>query len=229
MDRTKMLIKDVHPDERPRERMLSEGARSLSNRELVAIILRTGSREESVLSLSDRMLAHFDGLRNLLDASCDEFTQIKGVGEAKATQLMAAIELGRRVNNLNQGERVVIKNPDDCADYLMNDMRFLHQEHFVVLYLNTKQEVIHKQSIFIGSLNQAIVHPREIFREGVKRTCFAIICVHNHPSGDPTPSKEDIKVTKRLVECGKVMGIELLDHVIIGDNKYISLKNEGYF
>lgn len=180
MGNEKMLIKDVHPDERPRERMIKEGPRGLSNKELIAIVLRTGSRGESVLNLSDRVLSHFDGLRNLLGASIEEITQINGIGEAKATLLMAAIELGRRVNNLNSGERVVVKNPDDCANYLMDEMRFLHQEHFVVLYLNTKQEIIHRQSIFIGSLNQAIVHPREIFREGVKRTCFAIICAHNH-------------------------------------------------
>jgi len=194
----------------------------------LAILLRTGTRSESVLQLAQRLLIRFEGLHLLKDATLEELTKIEGIGEAKAIQILAAIELGRRIGNIAQQERYVIRSPEDGARYLMEEMRFLTQEHFVCLYLNTKNQVIHKQTVFIGSLNASIVHPREIFKEGLKRSAASIICFHNHPSGDPTPSREDIDVTKRLKECGKILGIELLDHIIIGDRKYISLKEKGY-
>jgi DNA repair protein RadC len=181
-----------------------------------------------VLQLAQRLLIRFEGLHLLKDATLEELTKIEGIGEAKAIQILAAIELGRRIGNIAQQERYVIRSPEDGARYLMEEMRFLTQEHFVCLYLNTKNQVIHKQTVFIGSLNASIVHPREIFKEGLKRSAASIICFHNHPSGDPTPSREDIDVTKRLKECGKILGIELLDHIIIGDRKYISLKEKGY-
>jgi DNA repair protein RadC len=155
-------------------------------------------------------------------------TEIKGIGSAKAIQILAAVEIGRRITNLDYKDRYVIRSPEDGAKYLMNDMRFLSQEHFVCMYLNTKNQVIHKQTIFIGSLNASIVHPREVFREALKRSAASVIAAHNHPSGDPAPSREDIEVTKRLVECGKIIGIDLLDHLIIGENKFVSLKEKGY-
>jgi DNA repair protein RadC len=155
-------------------------------------------------------------------------TEIKGIGQAKAIQVLAAVEIGRRIANLNYQDRYVIRSPEDGANYVMNDMGFLSQEHFVCLYLNTKNQVLHKQTIFIGSLNASIVHPREVFREALKRSAASIICLHKHPSGDPAPSREDIEVTKRLVECGKMIGIEVLDHLIIGENKFVSLKEKGY-
>ena len=147
---------------------------------------------------------------------------------AKAIHVLAAVEVGRRIASHTLEERYVIRSPEDGAKYLMNEMRFLTQEHFVCLYLNTKNQVIHKQTIFIGSLNASIVHPREVFKEAVRRSAASVICLHNHPSGDPTPSREDIEVTKRLAESGKIVGIELLDHLIIGENKYVSLKEKGY-
>ena len=128
---------------------------------------------------------------------------------AKAIQILASVELGRSISNLNYDDRYVIRSPEDGAKYVMNDMRFLTQEHFVALYLNTKNQVLHKQTIFIGSLNASIVHPREVYKEAFRRSAASIICMHNHPSGDPTPSREDIEVTKRLAECGKIIGIEL--------------------
>jgi DNA repair protein RadC len=223
-----MMIRDFPQDERPRERFVTNGPQSLSNHELVAILLRTGTSQESVLQLSNRLLTHFEGLRLLKSASLEEITAIKGIGNAKAIQVLAAIELGRRIANLAYDDRYVIRSPEDGAKYMMNDMRFLSQEHFVCLYLNTKNQVIHKQTVFIGSLNASIVHPREVFKEGLKRSAASIIALHNHPSGDPAPSREDIEVTKRLVECGKIIGIELLDHLIIGENKFVSLKEKGY-
>jgi len=223
-----MLIKDFPLDERPRERFVKQGAESLANHELIAILIQTGSKNESVISLANKLLIHFDGLRLLKDASLDELKSIKGIGTAKAIQLLAAIELGRRVSNLEYRDRYSIRSPEDAAKYMMNEMRFLSQEHFVCLYLNTKNQVMHKQVIFIGSLNASIVHPREVFKEAFRRSAASIICLHNHPSGDPSPSREDIEVTKRLVECGKIIGIELLDHIIIGENKFVSLKEKGY-
>ena len=223
-----MLIRDYPKEERPRERFLQDGPQSLSNQELLALLLRTGSREESVLQLSGRLINSFKGLRLLKEASVEELTVIKGIGEAKAIQILASVELGRRINNLNDQDRYVIRSPEDGANYCMEEMRFLSQEHFVCLYLNTKNQVLHKTTVFIGSLNASIVHPREVFKEAFRRSAASIICLHNHPSGDPSPSREDIEVTKRLVECGKIIGIEILDHIIIGEHKYVSLKEKGY-
>ncbi|MFZ3588327.1 RadC family protein [Bacillus sp. DJP31] len=228
MQGTSLMIRDVPQDERPRERLLHDGPVSLSNHELLAILLRTGSKEESVLQLANRMLTQFEGLRLLKDASIEELTGMKGIGQTKAIQIIAALELGRRISRLQYDERYVIRSPEDGAKYVMEDMRFLSQEHFVCLYLNTKNQVLHRQTVFIGSLNASIVHPREVFKEAFRRSAASIICIHNHPSGDPTPSKEDIEVTKRLTECGKIIGIELLDHLIIGDQKFVSLKEKGY-
>lgn len=223
-----LFIKDFPKEERPRERFIHQGPKSLSNQELLAILLRTGTKSESVLQLSQRLLKHFDGLRMLTDASLDELMKIKGIGTAKAIQILAAVELGRRIANLAYHDRYVIRTPEDGAKYVMEDMRFLSQEHFVCLYLNTKNQVLHRQTVFIGSLNASIVHPREIFREAFRRSAATIICLHNHPSGDPTPSREDIEVTKRLVESGKILGVEILDHIIIGDKRYVSMKEKGY-
>ncbi len=223
-----LMIRDFPQDERPRERFMQHGPQSLSNHELIAILLRTGSKEESVLQLSNRLLTQFEGLRLLKSASLEEMTEIKGIGHAKAIQVLAAVELGRRVANLAYDERYIIRSPEDGAKYMMNDMRFLTQEHFVCLYLNTKNQVIHKHTVFIGSLNASIVHPREVYREALKRSAASIIALHNHPSGDPAPSREDVEVTKRLAECGKIIGIDLLDHLIIGENKFVSLKEKGY-
>ncbi|RFA34574.1 hypothetical protein CAI16_10940 [Virgibacillus dokdonensis] len=223
-----IMIKDVPKDDRPRERLLKVGPGQVSNAELLAIILGSGTKSESVLSLSNRLLMHFEGLKLLNDATIEELIAIKGIGRAKGVLVLAAIELGKRMNGFQSGDRYVIRSPEDGADYIMEDMRILNQEHFVALFLNTKNQVIHRQTIFIGSLNASIVHPREVFREAVKRSAASIIVAHNHPSGDPTPSQEDIHVTRRLVESGKMIGIELIDHIIIGNRKFVSLKEKGY-
>ncbi|MCM3717013.1 RadC family protein [Fictibacillus phosphorivorans] len=222
------MIKDYPLQERPRERLLQDGPDTLSNYELLAILLRTGTKQMSAIQLSHHIIQHFEGLRHLKDATIGELKEINGIGPAKAVELMAAIEIGKRISRLQFEERYTIRSPEDGARYLMDELRFLHQEHFVCLYLNTKNQVLNKKTVFIGSLNTSIVHPREVFKEGLKRSCASIICFHNHPSGDPAPSREDIEVTKRLVECGKMLGIEVLDHIIIGDQKYVSLKEKGY-
>jgi DNA repair protein RadC len=223
----KISLRDVPTEERPRERMQTLGAEALSNAELLAILLRTGSRSESVLHLSERLLIEAEGLRNLFDMSLNEMTSLHGIGLAKAIQVKAALELGKRTGSLSREERYVIRSPKDAAFYLMEEMRNLKKEHFVCLFLNMKNQVMGKETIFVGSLNASIVHPREIFRSAIKRSSASIICLHNHPSGDPTPSPEDIQVTKRLCEAGELMGIDVLDHIIIGDQTYISLKEKG--
>ncbi|RBW71642.1 RadC family protein [Bacillus taeanensis] len=214
--------------ERPRERLLYEGVEALSNQELLAILLRTGTVNDSVIQLSQRLMQSFDGLRMLQHATVEELIAVKGIGLAKAVQILAAFELGRRIHRQHSGEKYTIRTPEDGANYVMEELRFLTQEHFVCIYLNMKNQVIHRQTVFIGSLNASIVHPREVFKEGLKRSAASIICFHNHPSGDPAPSHEDIEVTKRLVECGQLLGMEVLDHIIIGDKRYISLKEKGY-
>ncbi len=228
MTLSSIMIKDVPKEDRPRERLVKLGADHLSNQELIAILLGSGSKNESVMELSNRLLIHFEGLKLLKDATIEELTAIRGIGNAKGVLVLAALELGKRLNTFRPNERYVIRSPEDGADFVMEEMRSLKQEHFVVLFLNTKNQIIHRQTIFIGSLNASIVHPREVYREAVKRSAASIICAHNHPSGDPSPSQEDIHVTRRLVESGKMIGIELLDHLVIGDRKFISLKEKGY-
>ncbi|GGB28205.1 DNA repair protein RadC [Virgibacillus dakarensis] len=228
MATSSIMIKDVPKADRPRERLLTFGAGHLSNQELFAILLGSGTKEESVMALSQRLLTHFEGLKLLKDATIEELTAIKGIGTAKGVLLLSAIELGKRMNQYKPDDRYIIRSPEDGADYIMEEMRGLSQEHFVVLFLNTKNQIVHRQTIFVGSLNASIVHPREIYREAVKRSAASIICAHNHPSGDPSPSQEDIHVTRRLVESGKMIGIELLDHLVIGDRKFVSLKEKGY-
>lgn len=223
-----IMLRDVPAEERPRERLIQKGAHSLSNQELLAIILRTGTMNESVLQVAQRMLQHFEGLRLLKHATIEELTSIKGIGTAKAIQVIASLELGQRVMQLHPDEKYKILSPEDGANYVMEELRFLTQEHFVAAYLNTKNEVIHKQTVFIGSLNASLVHPREVFKEGIRRSAASVICFHNHPSGDPSPSREDIEVTKRLVESGKLLGIELIDHIVIGDKQFVSLREKGY-
>ncbi|OEC00328.1 hypothetical protein GY31_18570 [Lysinibacillus sphaericus] len=223
------MIRDVNRADRPRERLLRQGAMSLSNQELLAILLRTGTKEESVLALANRVLSTFERLHHLKHATIEEMIAIKGIGEVKAIQILAAIELGRRLSQKQNDDKFTVRSPQDAAAYLMPDMTSLSQEHFVALFLNVKNQIMHKKTIFIGSLNASIVHPREIFREAVKRSAASIICAHNHPSGIPTPSPEDIEVTKRIQEAGFIIGIELLDHIIIGDHQFISLKEKGYF
>jgi DNA repair protein RadC len=223
-----MMIRDVPKSERPRERLLRDGASVLSNQELIALMLGSGTKSESVLELSGRVIRHFDGLRLLKEATAVELMEIRGIGEAKAVQLCAALEIGRRIKQFPVEETHIVRSPQDVADYMMEEMRHLKQEHFIALYLNTKNAVLHKKTLFIGSLNASIVHPRELYKEALRYSAASFICLHNHPSGNPEPSQEDIDVTKRLTETGKMLGIEMLDHVIIGDRRFCSMKEKGF-
>src|SRR5699024_1400588 len=175
-----IMIKDVPKEERPRERLLRFGASRLSNQELLAILLGTGTKSESVMALAHRLLVHFEGLNLLQDATIEELTAIKGIGKAKGVVVLAATELGKRMHRYKPYAPYVVKTPEDGAHFVMEDMRHLKQEHFVVLFLDTKNQIFHRETVFIGSLNSSVVHPREVYREAVKRSAASIICVHNH-------------------------------------------------
>lgn len=220
-------MKELPEGVRPRERLLKEGAEVLSDAELLAILLGTGSREATALDLASQLLTAFQSLRRLVDATVEEMSQMKGVGPAKASQVKAALELARRLSRYSDLPRSVIRSPEDAAGLVMEEMRHLDREHFRAILMNTKNQVITVDNVSVGTLNSSTVHPRELFRNAIKRSAAALILLHNHPSGDPAPSREDIDITGRLVQAGKIVGIEVLDHVIIGDNKFTSLKAEG--
>jgi DNA repair protein RadC len=222
-------IKELPPEERPRERLIRHGAAVLSNAELLAILLRTGTRKESAISLAHRLLIQEQGLRFLADSDVKQLNTISGIGQAKAAQIKAALELGKRMANLEPGVDKPVKCPQDVADLLMEEMRYLKKEHMKLVLLNIKCNLISVEDVSIGSLNASIVHPREVFNPAIIKSSASIIMVHNHPSGDPTPSSEDIGITSRIREAGRLLGIELVDHIIIGDGKYTSLKEKGLF
>ncbi|KUK11248.1 MAG: DNA repair protein RadC [Clostridia bacterium 41_269] len=224
-----LTIKDMPPDQRPRERLFVVGPESLSNTELLAILLRTGTVEETSLDLAKRILNQNGGLRFLAESDVEQLKNIHGVGTAKAAQIKAAVELGKRIFSISSWESPSIKSPQDAANLLMDSMRYLDREHFKVVYLNSKNRVLGVDLISIGTLNASLVHPRELFKKAVVRSAAGIILVHNHPSGDPHPSEEDKLVTKRMVEAGEIIGIEVLDHIIIGDGIYVSLREMGCF
>ncbi|CCC57860.1 RadC family protein [Caloramator australicus] len=221
-------IRDIPHDERPRERLIKFGPESLSNAELLAILLRTGTKDFSAINLAQNIISK-NGLDFLSNCTIEELSSIKGVGLAKAAQIKAAIELGKRLRGLRNSNKIKITSPKDVFNLIGEDMRYLKREFLRVIFLNTKNIVIDIKDISIGSLNSSIVHPREVFSEAIRRSSSSIIICHNHPSGDPEPSMEDINITKRLFEVGKLVGIELLDHIIIGDGCYISLKEKNLF
>lgn len=227
MEAPQYLLRDVPLEERPRERMMNYGAEALSHAELLAILLRTGTKDESVMHLANRIMRQVGSIRQLVDLSIEELTEIKGIGTAKAIQIKAGIELGRRITRTGKEEVKAIRSPRDAADLLIEQLRYLQKEHFVCLFLNTKNHIISQETLSMGSLNASIVHPREVFRAAIKCSSASVIFAHNHPSGDPTPSSEDVALTKRLVDAGKIIGIEVLDHLVIGDMKFVSLKEQG--
>ncbi len=189
-------------------------------------LLATTTREKEDSYVVNELFTRYPSIQELLAVTEDELLQIKGIGKAKAKQIIAALQLAR-MNPCPVEQRFTIRSPQDTFDYL-KDMQYLQQEHFVVLGLNTKNQIVFRETVFVGSLNASIVHPREVFNHLVRRSCASAIVGHNHPSGDVSPSMEDINVTKRLGEAGKMMGIEILDHIIVGHEKYTSLKEKGY-
>lgn len=219
-----LTIKEFPEDERPREKLIKYGEKNLSDAELLAIVLRTGSKNHTAISLAHQIIKdHKQGIRYLYNATVEEISSIKGIGIAKATQIKAAIELGRRLS-MESLIKFSIKSPLDVVDYLMEEMRYSMEENFNVVLLDTKNKVISVENITKGIVNASLVHPREVFKVAIRKNSTSMILAHNHPSGDPTPSKEDRSITKRLVETGEIVGIHVLDHIIIGDGNYLSFK-----
>ncbi len=217
-------VREMPTEERPRERLAAYGPRHLSNTELIAILLRTGSAGENVISQSSRLLSRFDGLRGLGKATHTELCAEKGLSEAKTCQILAALELGRRFVSLAPEERAAINCPQDAVNLLSAEMSTLEQEHLRVLMLNTRNEVLGIEEIYIGNVNSSVVRPAEVFRPAIRGNATSILAVHNHPSGDPTPSGADISITRDLVAAGKLLSMELLDHLVIGSSqRYVSM------
>jgi DNA repair protein RadC len=222
-----VVIRDLPMEERPRERLQQYGAETLSNAELLAILLRVGSRGESAVRMAERLLRDLGGLTGIAKARLPQLCSQSGLGLAKGAQLLAAFELGKRLAATSEQGRPVVANAADAAALVMEELRYLDQECLVALFLDVRQQLIRKKTIMMGTATGSPAHPREIFKEAVAHSAVKLIIVHNHPSGDPSPSSDDLLLTQRLVEAGKLMGIELLDHLIIGAGKYLSLRELG--
>ncbi len=222
----RFTIKELPEEERPREKLLSKGAEFLSNAELLALIIRTGSREKTAVELAQHIINFFGGLKNLINLSCEELKTVKGVGKAKAAQISSLVELSKRISKTKVEKGKTIFTPSKAAEILMEDMRYLEQEVVKTVLLDVKNKIIKIAEITKGGLSSSIVHPRDVFKEAIRKNSAAIIMAHNHPSGEPTPSSEDIRISKKIAKSGTILGIELVDHIIIGDGKYVSLKEE---
>lgn len=222
------MLCEMPNESKPREKLCHYGENNLSNQELLAILLRSGTRKNSALDVASDILMTFDNLYNLQHITIEELQQINGVGKVKAIELKAAIELGKRIQQATKEKIGKVSSSQYAGQYCANIIGKLKQENVLVLFLNTKNEIIKKQIVYIGSINKTIAEPHDIFREGIKIGSPRIIVSHNHPSGNLEPSKEDILFTRRLVESGQLLGVEVLDHIIVGENNYFSLKEKGY-
>lgn len=215
-------IKDLPRLERPRERLMQQGVKALSEAELLAIILRTGTKYENVVELAKRVIRGYN-IKELSKASLNQLKAFSGISTAKACQLVASFELGNRVYSFNKASKVYINTSKDVVKLLKPELSFLKREHFVGLYLDSRNCLLKKETVSIGGLNTSIVHPREIFNIAIQESANSVIVAHNHPSGNPKPSKDDIEITKMLVKASKIIGIDLLDHVVLGEGKYVSM------
>ena len=224
-----MLVRDLPEDERPREKLLQHGAGNVSDVELLAILLRTGTENHSVIRVAEEVLSKYKdkGLTAIAHMSPREIASVPGIGPAKAAAVLAAVELGKRLSSRAMLMETVY-GPEDAAAYAMPLLRDEEQEHFAIILLDMKNHIKYMPIISTGSLSASVVHPREVFRQAIEHSAASVILVHNHPSGDPSPSHEDINVTKRMVEVGKIMDIPVLDHIIIGHNRFCSLKDKGF-
>lgn len=218
------LMRDMPVDERPRERLRMRGAEALSNAELIAILLRTGVTGENVVSVAQRLIARFEGLGGLSKASYGELAAERAMGGAKAAQLLAAIELGKRIVHASPEQRRVVKVPEDVYAMLFGEMALLEQEHLRVILLTTRNEVVCVKDVYKGNISSVVVQVSNVFRDAVREACPSIIVVHNHPSGDPAPSAEDAALTKQMVEAGRLLGIELVDHIVIARRGFVSMR-----
>ena len=230
MEKKSFTIHDLPLSERPRERLQKFGVEALSAQEILALILGRGISGESVMVTAQRLLSQFGSVKGIAGASVEELSQVKGIGLAKAAQIKAAFELANRLEGYSEaGEKPILKTPEDVVGLVKGRLKGKKKEHFWALLLDTRSRLIKMAEISVGSLDSSIVHPREVFKEAISATAASVIFVHNHPSGDPTASEDDVKLTKRLAEAGDIVGIDVLAHIIIGDKKYLSLKREGLF
>ena len=220
-------ITDIQETDRPRERLAQLGPQVLNNAELLAILLRVGIQGENAVQMGQRLLQQFNGLVGLHRAPFEELVSQRGIGEAKAAQIKAAIELGRRLRDADREERTTIHSPADAADLVQYEMSVLEQEHLRVMLLDTRNHVLDTVEVYRGSVNSSQVRVAEVFRPAIRRGAPAIIVIHNHPSGDPTPSPDDVAVTRAFLQAGKLLDIEVLDHLVIGQGCYVSLKERG--
>ena len=218
-------VHDLPLSERPRERLSKLGSEALSSQEILALILGRGIKGESVIVTAQKLLSEFGNLKNLASASVEELTQIRGIGPAKAAQIKATFELSKRLEYSSiEDTKITVKSPEDVVKTARNLLKGKKKEHFVVICLDTRNHLIKTSTVSIGSLDCSIVHPREVFKDAISSSAASVIFIHNHPSGDPTPSEDDIKMTKRLIEAGEIIGIEVLDHIIICDSEHLSMK-----
>jgi DNA repair protein RadC len=223
------MIKDLPVEERPREKMVARGSEHLSNAELIAILIQSGNRNESALELAQKVLELLNqGIFELGGMTVQELCKIKGIGTSKAVQILAGAELAKRINMDHFLVKERILSPEDVYSYIGQDLKHMKKEIFRVVFLDTKNRIIDYEDISVGSLNASIVHPREVFNRAVKKSAAGVILIHNHPSGNPAPSGEDIAITKRLVQSGELLGINVLDHVIIGMGKFCSMREENF-
>lgn len=233
-DFEKYTIKEMPEDERPQEKLIKFGSDYLSNAELLALIIRTGNRKgDSAIDTATKVLRSLrtandsNGLNSLKNANLSNLMEVDGIGEAKAAMILAAVQLGIRLAVSSNGTKIRVTSPSIAANYVLSEMSVLEQEHFRIMTLNTKKEINFIREISKGTINMTIVHAREVFRTAISDNAHSIILLHNHPTGDPSPSKEDIGLTKNLIEASKIIGIDILDHIIIGDNRYFSFLEEG--
>jgi DNA repair protein RadC len=221
-------MRDMPMRDRPRERLKEQGAEALTNAELMAILIRTGLEGENALAMATRILAKYDGISGMARIGYPELIAERGLSHAKACQIMAGVELGKRVASVRNDDQAAVETPEDIANLVMAEMNGLEREHLRIILLNTKNRVVLIHNLYVGSVNAALVRPAEVFAEAVRWTCPAIAIVHNHPSGDPHPSDEDVKMTERLIQAGNILDIEVVDHVIIGRQTFVSMREKGF-
>ena len=223
-----MNIRRLPENEKPREKLMREGKEKLSTTEIIAILIGSGTGGKSALELASEVISmDSSGIRFLAECRPEELIKIKGIGRAKACEILAAVELGRRIAAIPKIDNVRIEKSSDIADIFMERMRYYKKEHFISLLINVKGEIIEEAEVSIGDLCSSTTHPREVFIDAVRRSAGSVIFIHNHPSGDPTPSSADIETTRRLIESGDIFGIPVLDHIVIGDGCYISMRAQG--
>ena len=224
----KYILKEMTEMEKPREKLFNYGPKSLSDYELLAILLRTGTKNKSVIDLSIELLKQIETINELQNITIEELLNIKGIGKIKAIELLATIELGKRINNYKQN-KYKIKKAIDCYNYVKDKLSYKKQEHFIAIYLSINNEVIADEIISIGTINSMIADPKDVIRWGLKYGAYALIITHNHPSGNPNPSPEDISFTTKLTQACNLVDLKLVDHIIIGKNKYFSFREKSIF